>query len=309
MTASEGVSGNPSRFRVTKPLKVRSTNIAGVYAFPDLRAAFDPTNASAETLLHSGFPLRPSRRADERQRSAWNAFAKSFPTKLIVPRLTPQVGVRHVAKGLKEISNSSVFSSYNWSGAAVGPGAVSAWGTWTIPPIQPSGLPPSNFLTPDNQVAQGWSCSSWVGLDGLGSGDITGVSSTSVLQAGVTTSVDTAGNYYTSCWYEWYTPAADANNYNSTAAYQAVIYEFPWLNQVTMDVPVQPGDEVGVYLLYIEVDFAPATPEPAELNPVIFDAPAGQYGQISFSLPNTQEGFALLIPEPPQAQPIGQCAE
>ena len=92
---------------------------------------------------------------------------------------------------------------------------------------------------------------------------------------------------------------------------EQTLSEYPWIDPYAMDLPVLPGDIVSIDLMYVSVAPEPplGTPPPTSLGYNYLDALPGQYGQVSFSVLNSNQGFTLWVPEPPYAGEIGQCAE
>jgi hypothetical protein len=175
------------------------TNIAGATTIAAPPEGFDPINASDADLAYHGFPPRPDQDLAPKAYASWVKAMAASKTR-IAPRLE-QTKVFHGPAQLKnkaagKVSNSA--NSYNWSGYVNLNGATS-YGSTSFYYLY------SDFVVPVARQAFG-SCtggwdwgSTWVGIDGWGSGD--------VLQSGIEfdayCSGSTTSAYY-SPWYEWY---------------------------------------------------------------------------------------------------------
>jgi hypothetical protein len=181
----------------------RPTNLPGATTIVAPPEGFDAINASDEDLAYHGFPPRPDQNASPKAYASWTKAINASKT-----RLAPALEQTNVFHGpAKQSKNAAAPSkanltdavySYNWSGyvnlaGASGRTAGSFYYVY------------SDFVVPIARQAFGvangtWDYgSSWVGIDGWGSGD--------VLQAGVEydayASIFGTSTYY-SPWYEWY---------------------------------------------------------------------------------------------------------
>ncbi len=177
-----------------------ATNLAGAttaIAAPD---GFNPVEASDLELSLYGFPPRPDASAEPKAFAAWSKAMRGSKTK-VMPRLE-QTNIFHgPAKNITrpQISETTATTSTNWSGVVDFSGATSYNSTSTYYYIY------SDYVVPTAEQASGtctggWEySSSWVGIDGYGSGD--------VLQAGTESDAYCSGSSkstYYSAWYEWY---------------------------------------------------------------------------------------------------------
>lgn len=179
------------------------TNLAGATTIAAPPAGFNALTASDEDLAFYGFPPRPDKDADVKGYASW-AKAMTAPTKRIMPVLEqtsifhgPAIQQKAPANAESEVSESTSYSS-NWSGYVSLSGATKYGKTSYYYII-------SDFVVPIARQAfgactGGWDWgSTWVGIDGWGSGD--------VLQAGVEFDALCSGGSstaYYSPWYEWY---------------------------------------------------------------------------------------------------------
>jgi len=161
-----------------------------VHTFSPPPDGFDPVKAEEKELLAYGYPSRPQ---DPALAERWERVL-SRPVRLIQPAFRSMPYKRRV---LPKVTAGTIhdgqFSS-NWSGAVVyAPGGDTfKWieGEWTVP----------NAFPPPDAVDGAWySASTWIGIDGAGSGD--------VLQAGCDSDVLTSGGVIQrqlSPWWEWF---------------------------------------------------------------------------------------------------------
>jgi hypothetical protein len=179
------------------PTHAVSTNLAGVYAFTQPPANFNPLTASADELKAWGYPPRPGVSEGEAALVRWKeAVNPAFQRQ--VPDLVRTDGVYHrQATGVKVLpgrSNGTAVSSSNWSGFALVPssGAAAYYsiaGRWTVPTVK----------QPKGTCSGGWDYSSqWVGLGGFNDADL--------LQAGSAANVfcdigNSIPEYFP--WLEW----------------------------------------------------------------------------------------------------------
>ena len=177
------------------------TNLPGATSIAAPPKGFDPFNASDEDLAFNGFPPRPNQYTEAKAYASWAKAINASKTR-IAPKLE-QTNIYHgPSKGTKNANSSGNVSnmaySNNWSGYVDFSGATS-YGTSSFYYLY------SDFIVPPARQAfgactGGWDFgSSWVGIDGWGSGD--------VLQAGVEFDayclIGITSQYY-SAWYEWY---------------------------------------------------------------------------------------------------------
>lgn len=186
-----------------KPLQPneRPTNLAGVTTIDAPPEGFDPVSASDAELAYHGFPPRPDQYDNPKAYESWARAMKASKTRL-APTLE-QTNIFHgPAKLNQKVSEpgtlSNGLSSNSWSGYLASGGTTygSSAAFYYVY---------SEFVVPYAQQAfgvcnGGWDTgTSWVGIDGYGSGD--------VLQAGVEFDAycngATRSTYY-SPWYEWY---------------------------------------------------------------------------------------------------------
>ena len=177
------------------------TNLPGATTIVAPPEGFDPIAASDEDLAYHGFPPRPDQNAAPKAYASWAKAINASKTR-IEPKLEQTAVFHGPARQVKNAAapgnESETLSSYNWSGfvnlsGAYGRTSNSFYYIY------------SDFVVPIARQAFGagnctWDYgSSWVGIDGWGSGD--------VLQAGIEDDAYTCGatNYtYYSPWYEWY---------------------------------------------------------------------------------------------------------
>lgn len=176
------------------------TNLPGATTLT-VPEGFDPLTASDQELADYGFPPRPDESASPKAFATWTKAMKASKTR-IVPRLEQTNLFHGPAKFNKNVSESSkesnTLESYNWSGYVNLAGSKS-YGTGSFYFLY------SDFVVPVAEQAFGactgnWDYgSSWVGIDGDGSGD--------VLQSGIEydayCSGSTKASYY-SPWFEWF---------------------------------------------------------------------------------------------------------
>jgi Peptidase A4 family len=158
---------------------------------------FNPIDASDEELATYGFPPRPDAQADPNANAAWQKAMLASKH-----RIAPQLELTNIfhgpARAPGSVTNTNTTSS-NWSGSVDLTGASSYNKTSSAYYII------AEYVVPVARQAYGactgsWDySSSWVGMDGWGSGD--------VLQAGTESDafcwIFGSSTYY-SAWYEWY---------------------------------------------------------------------------------------------------------
>ena len=253
-TPLAGLAQN-AKTRVLAPNEVL-TNLPGATTIVAPPAGFDPIVASDEDLQYHGFPPRPNQTTDAAHYATWARAIKASKTR-VMPKLE-QTSIMHGPAKQKNGKNAvptgsnGTTSSYNWSGYVDFSGA-SSYGAASYYYLV------SDYIVPPARQAfgactGGWDySSSWVGIDGWGSGD--------VLQAGSESDaycVIGINSQYYSAWYEWY----------------------PYGEVRIGGFPVAPGDE-----LFVEVWHTSATQGYAYLvnynnNQAVqvgFTAPAGTY--------------------------------
>jgi hypothetical protein len=159
---------------------------ATIKTFPKPVEGFDLLTADEKTLRLHGLPPKPT---DHKLAELWEHVARHCK-EYVVPSFAPQIGKVH---GPRARRPDSTDGSPNWSGGVVyapaGKKMQSVVGQWNVPAVHSRGGDGVESC-----------CSSWIGIDGDGSGD--------VCQAGVEGDVieDADGNtqwfYY--AWAEWY---------------------------------------------------------------------------------------------------------
>jgi len=172
---------------------------------------FDPLTADARDLPRFGLPRRPD--DDPHLRARYEQVAKRLKGKLnyITPTLRRNDERFHGPR--KRLPDAATETSTNWSGGVVfAPAGQSfSWveGDWVIPDVD---APTENM----------WSyCSSWIGIDGDGSGD--------VAQIGIECDAFRSGasvTKYFYAWFEW----------------------FPEPEIMITNFPVSPGDMITALL-------------------------------------------------------------
>jgi hypothetical protein len=156
-------------------------------------AGFDPRTADAHELLVYGFPGRPDAAAQPELAARWEREVGKQRTR-IEPTFT-RTEKRHEPRRLPAAqagagAHSAVAdaTSTNWSGSVAfanrGDACSFVAGQWTV----------ADPNTPAGHTGAFYS-SSWVGIDGDGSGD--------VLQAGTASDI-VNGNKEVYAWWEWY---------------------------------------------------------------------------------------------------------
>lgn len=180
------------------------TNLAGATTSVQPPAGFNALEASDEELSMYGFPPRPQA-ADLRGRASWERAVSTPTVRLSSPHLE-MTNIFHGPNRSRaklfdtgESTNNSTSTSSNWSGSVDLSGAASYNRSNSFYFLY------ADYVVPVARQAYG-SCtgswdysSSWVGLDGYGSGD--------VLQAGSESDAYCNGSTnaaYYSAWYEWY---------------------------------------------------------------------------------------------------------
>jgi hypothetical protein len=174
-----------------------ATNLAGATTSIAPPEGFDPRQASDGDLAKYGFPPRPDVNVDPKAYASWGK-AMTASKKRIVPHLEMTDVYHGPKRGGTQLTDSSGTSS-NWSGVVEFSGAKSYNKSSTFYYIV------ADYVVPVATQAfgactGGWDySSSWVGIDGDGSGD--------VLQAGSESDAYCSGSTtsaYYSAWYEWY---------------------------------------------------------------------------------------------------------
>jgi hypothetical protein len=268
------------------PFQLKPTSIKGVYSFVPPPKGTDLTNASRSTLLKHGVLMRrPDPDREPKLFALWRRFVTEIWTEenFVEPTFGTPETLPHNHKGGHPQTEGAYTSYSGWNGVVVPGKWVGAIGLWQVPKVSAPATP----VGPDEV----WQSSSWVGLDGPG-GWIKGVSSTDVLQAGVSQNVIASSGkavYY--AWYEWYVPNLSVSN------------EFPYVYPIPItSVPVKPGDEISVVIQYV-------TKKGAEIgNPT---PPAGPYdfGGVLLTNVTTGKSVNLYLSPPTGASFAGDCAE
>jgi hypothetical protein len=174
-----------------------ATNLAGATTSIAPPEGFDPLQASDGDLAKYGFPPRPDVNVDPKAYASWSK-AMTASKKRIVPHLEMTDVYHGPKRGGTQLTDSSGTSS-NWSGVVEFSGAKSYNKSTSFYSVA------ADYVVPVAEQAFGactgnWDySSSWVGIDGDGSGD--------VLQAGSESDAfcegSTTSTFY-SAWYEWY---------------------------------------------------------------------------------------------------------
>lgn len=173
-----------------------ATNLPGATTSIAPPSGFNPLTASDSELANYGFPPRPDQSISANAYATWERAMKASKERVFpVLELTNHFNGPNVAlsKGTNGTSTSSNWSAYVDTTSAGGYGSTSFY--WVA----------GDFVIPVATQAYGactggWDySSSWVGIDGWGSGD--------VLQAGTESDAYCSGgskSSYYSAWYEWY---------------------------------------------------------------------------------------------------------
>lgn len=172
----------------------------------------EPPSRAMDNLEGNG--ARPA------QRRAW--LAPDRPA-IFRPRLTVHEKSHRLLGSGPPLANGTV-TNLSWAGGVLPGQWAAVRGTWTIPTVQPA-------ADPGGSTWPGWSSSSWVGLDGVGSND--------VLQAGIEQSVNLQGQATYVAWFEWFAPSQPGSP--------------AYINQCDLDnFPVQPGQVVSCTVYYYQ---------------------------------------------------------
>jgi Peptidase A4 family len=243
---------------------LRPTNLEGAYSFVPPPEGFDPLTADARTLREHGVLLRrPNPSREPKLYEAWARIVGKLwrPSTFDIPanfvrrpskaRISwPQIGGGGVAH-----------ENTTWAGCQVPGRWVGVFSTWRIPSVS---IPPNLDWSVDPQMLRN---SSWVGLGGVGVGNI------AILQAGVDHVIDATGKISYLAWVEWY-----PNN--------------SWY----FGLPVSAGDEIAIAVQLVSTDpanIANPAPSPGPYN----------YGGINYVNVATGKGQALYLSAPTTAQP------
>ena len=195
------------------PHRLIPTNVPGAYASPPFPHGFDPHTASGTALKRHGIPWkRPSGTDHPRLLSAWNsAFSRPWtPENHIVPQLQVQQGKARRSTLSGTVTTDMLHNA--WTGVVcqdpfnlnANPN-ITITGQWVIPTVtKPANGRPAGPVPILNTNDSGWDSSTWIGIDGFFSSDLT--LSTDVLQAGVQHYVKLSGEAVYVAWYEWYPP-------------------------------------------------------------------------------------------------------
>jgi hypothetical protein len=197
---------------------------AVVRAFSAPPAGFDPHKADARELLTYGFPGRPDATAHPELAARWEHLVAKQRTRIepSFTRTDRRHGPRELPAARKGASAIADATSTNWSGsvafAAKADECTFVAGQWTV----------ADPNTPAGKSGAFYS-SSWVGIDGDGSGD--------VLQAGTESDIIN-GSKQVYVWWEWYPD------------YEMAINNFPVSGGDTMYclICVQSSTKAGIYL-------------------------------------------------------------
>jgi Peptidase A4 family len=262
-------------FRRIFPHPLIPTNLKGAYAIPAHSQDFDPNGADPGDLQKHGIYWQRPRPTDNPSLiEAWRKFY-SRRWHYITPSLEPQTGKTHLlGKRVKPIADYNYLNTI-WAGAGLQAGMqggpwTAIMGYWHIPTVS---TPP---LAPNEYRGYGWSCSSWLGLDG-GSPYIT---SNDVLQAGVQQAVGLSGQATYVPWFEWYAPS---NVYPPTPLY---------IDQTNItNLPVVPGQEMLCIVQYIPLPYI------------------GNLGLIILANVTTGDAAQIFLAPPPGATAAGNTVE
>jgi hypothetical protein len=204
--------------------------LPGTAAYSVVPAGLDPLTADADSLARYGFPPRPDAREAPGAYESWRQAVEGV--RRIVPVLQP-VAIHHepLRPAGASVGNGVAAASSNWSGF-VAPVPAYSWGSqsatgifgdWVVPIAQPA------FNACPGHPAKGDVYSStWVGIDGSGSGD--------VLQAGTESdAVCSRGQVgpYQGAWYEWY-PYNEVRITNLPVTAGTDMYVHVWATSATV---------------------------------------------------------------------------
>jgi hypothetical protein len=249
------------------PYRLARTNLPGAYTSPAPPNDFDPNAASAGDLVRQGLLWRrPEPGSDARMRAAWDkVFGRKWLAKdRIVPQLHPHVGKTHLLRQKPIPREEGSYLDSTWAGAAIDTGSwTSVIGYWVIPTV-------SRPLEPQGEEG-GWHCSTWVGIDGYNRVIV----SDDVLQAGVDSRVDAAGNTSCFAWFEWFAPEEPGSP------------DYIWETEIT-NFPVAPGQQVYCSVQYTSNHTA---------------------GTLYFANEATGQHFSITLAPPPGASFAGNTIE
>ena len=264
------------------PHRLIPTNVPGAYASPPFPHGFDPHTASGTALKRHGIPWkRPSGTDHPRLLSAWNsAFSRPWtPENHIVPQLQVQQGKARRSTLSGTVTTDMLHNA--WTGVVcqdpfnlnANPN-ITITGQWVIPTVtKPANGRPAGPVPILNTNDSGWDSSTWIGIDGFFSSDLT--LSTDVLQAGVQHYVKLSGEAVYVAWYEWYVPTH-------------VPGEPGYVNPTNIvNFLVRPGDAVYCNVSYVN----------------------HQYGSISFGNVTTGQWFSITLQPPVNASFNGKSIE
>jgi hypothetical protein len=155
-------------------LSVRARDLDAYYADLQPSGPFDPVSASPADLARFGFPARPDSTEDPAGFGRWRrrfGRARHF----VVPELRAvqrgRGGPASVSKGEAE----GIGTSDNWAGNVLTAGAgvqfTGIMGMWTVPTVHKPLSGPFQQGAGNGFFAS-WSSSSWIGIDGYGTGDV-----------------------------------------------------------------------------------------------------------------------------------------
>ncbi len=206
-----------------------AAGLPGATAYTAVPAGLDPVRADAGSLAQYGFPPRPDARLAPGAFESWRQAVQDM--RRITPALQP-VAIHHgpMRAAGQTTANGVAATSSNWSGF-VAPVPAYSWGTqsataifgdWVVPVAQPA-----FNACPGHKAAQDVYSSTWVGLDGSGSGD--------VLQAGTESdAVCSRGEVgpYQGAWFEWY-PYNEVRITNLPVSTGADMYVHVWATSAT----------------------------------------------------------------------------
>jgi hypothetical protein len=167
MQAQTAVSPLPPVHAATP--HVVPTNVAGVYAFTQPPASFNPRTATKEELESWGYPTRPDVSEGPEALARWleevnPALQRSVP-ELMTRSNTYNRQALGFKAGAKAVNTTNATSS-NWSGYALanGPNPFNkVSGRWTVPTVKQA----------PGTCSGGWDYSSeWIGIDGATNSDL-----------------------------------------------------------------------------------------------------------------------------------------
>ena len=228
---------------------------------------FNPHTASAADLVKNGILIRRPAAGDPPElQAAWNrVFSRQWLAKdRIIPVSVPQIGKTHIPRTAPKKQADTSWLSGAWAGGVIDTGSwTSAFGSSVIPSVSKP--------TEAQGTEGGWNSSSWVGIDGFNTPNI---SSNDVLQAGIQQHVDANGHASYVAWYEWFAPPQSGSP------------GYVWQTNIA-NFPVMPGQTVYCSAQYV----------------------GGKSGYLSFGNDTTGKHFSITLAPPPGANFKGNTIE